>query len=508
MGGRIWVDVEDMFIYTDSGFNRPTGIQRLAFELCRAMHELQGRAGMVQFLRQDPVRASFTAIPFADLENLFERWSTPQPPVTDGAAAVDGSTPMPPQGPAAMAARRMLYRLPVRVRKPLTRFAKLQLQALGAFGDLTVNTASLLPGAARRTIRLARRMMDRPPAGDPAGLAAEAPAMPSLIAQSDECLHFSRDSRAGDILFTVGAGWFHPDYPGLVRRACADHGLRYALLVYDIIPLRRPEWCDRPLVPAFRRWFEGLLPLCHIVLSISDASAREVLAYAAERKITLPGGIRTIPIGTGFAKSSAAQTEIATRAGTTRLPAPGSYALFVSTIEARKNHTLLFRVWRHMLEQMPRDSVPTLVFAGRIGWLVADLMQQIENAEHLGGKLVVVEHPTDAELEALYRGCQFTLFPSLYEGWGLPVSESLAFGKPCIISGTTSLPEAGGALARYFDPEDVGDALRVIRATIEDPAGLAEWQARVVREFRPVQWEATAQAVMDELLTPARIAAE
>ncbi len=161
--------------------------------------------------------------------------------------------------------------------------------------------------------------------------------------------------------------------------------------------------------------------------------------------IVLRGMPRAIPIGTGFTHSLPAPT----------LPqglSPGSYALFVSTVEARKNHSLAFRAWRRLLEELPRDEVPTLVFAGRIGWMVADLMQQIENAEHLGGKLVIVQNPDDATLAALYKGARFTLFPSLYEGWGLPVSESLSFGKVCLASNAASVPEAGGDYCLYHDP--------------------------------------------------------
>ena len=62
---------------------------------------------------------------------------------------------------------------------------------------------------------------------------------------------------------------------------------------------------------------------------------------------------------------------------------------------------------------------------------------------------------TDADLKVLYEGCLFTLFPSFYEGWGLPVTESLAFGKPCIASNRSSIPEAGGKLARYIDPNNL-----------------------------------------------------
>jgi glycosyltransferase involved in cell wall biosynthesis len=157
----------------------------------------------------------------------------------------------------------------------------------------------------------------------------------------------------------------------------------------------------------------------------------------------------------------------------------------------------LFRIWRQLLSDLPRARVPTLVFAGRVGWLVADLLQQLENAAWLDGKIHLQRDPTDAELAALYRGCQFTLFPSLYEGWGLPISESLALGRPCIASNRTSLPEAGGDLARYFDPENFADAYGVVRAAIEDSADLQAWQARVAREFRHVSWEQGAAVIRD-----------
>src|ERR1700739_3281778 len=113
----------------------------------------------------------------------------------------------------------------------------------------------------------------------------------------------------------------------------------------------------------------------------------------------------------------------------------------------------MMRVWRRMLQTMPEAMVPDLVFAGKIGWLTTDLMQQLGNAAWLGGKIRFIESPPEADLASLYRHCLFSVFPSLYEGWGLPVTESLAFGRPCIIAKTTSLPEAGGSLARYIDPD-------------------------------------------------------
>jgi glycosyltransferase involved in cell wall biosynthesis len=168
----------------------------------------------------------------------------------------------------------------------------------------------------------------------------------------------------------------------------------------------------------------------------------------------------------------------------------------VSTVEGRKNHLLLFHVWRRLVDELPPERIPTLVFAGHVGWMVDDLMLQLRRCNYLDGKIALVRDPTDAELRRLYEGCQFTLYPSFYEGWGLPVSESLVFGRPCIIANATSLPEAGGDLARYFDPYCANDAYEVIRRTIADPADLAAWRERVRREFRPTPWTETAAAVL------------
>jgi glycosyltransferase involved in cell wall biosynthesis len=302
---------------------------------------------------------------------------------------------------------------------------------------------------------------------------------------------FALLSAPGDTLLVLGSPWSHPDYAGLIRAQRA-RGLRVALLVYDLIPIRRPEWCDRGLVRLFCSWYDSVFPLCDVLFAISRSTAHDVELYARSHRIELPGRVIPIPIGTGFGKGRASLGP----ARKQNLPPPGTYALIVSTIEARKNHVLLFRIWRRLLEELPPERVPTLVFAGRIGWLVDDLMRQIANTNYLNGKLVLVENPPDDELTSLYRGCLFTLFPSLYEGWGLPVTESLALGKPCFISNRTSLPEAGGSLARAFDPDNMNEAYDMIRAVIEDRVDLGLWEARVQREFRPVSWSASADAIL------------
>ena len=256
-----------------------------------------------------------------------------------------------------------------------------------------------------------------------------------------------------------------------------------------------PEWCDKNVVNAFSACFHNLAPLAEQIISVSRTTAEDVERYAAETGLALKSRIEPIPLGTGFGHTPAPLRS-------ERLPPPGSFALIVSTIEARKNHTLLFRIWRELLATMPHEQVPTLVFAGRVGWLVADLMQQLENADWLDGKIRLIEAPSDCELAALYEDCLFTLYPSLYEGWGLPVTESLAHGTPCLAANATSLPEAGGTLARYFDPDNLHDAVRAVREVLDNPAALGAWRAEIQQNFRPVSWSESAAATLRILRAP------
>ena len=461
----------------------------------------------VRFVRHAGIEKGFYSIPYGELDALYgtltsddskggERRPTekkPEPPL--GA----GEPPVLPRPLSKDPLRRIAYGMPAGLRNPLVAFYKAEREA----GRALAQVGSALGWAVRS--RMSRALDGAFGRGGTTGAAPTATLAP--LAQGTEptsmpvtgVTAFDATVEPGDILLVLGSPWFHPFYAELVGRAQRQRDLRFALLVYDIIPLRRPEWCDHNLALRFREWTTDVFPLVDSFLTISRSSATDIVRLAHECGYALRAAPQPIPIGTGFTSPTRSLAAASAMRGAARLPAAGSYALIVCTIEARKNHILLFRVWRRMLEEMPHDLVPTLVFAGRVGWLVSDLMQQLRNADFLDGKIMLVEDPTDDELEQLYAGCRFTLFPSLYEGWGLPVTESLAFGKPCVISRATSLPEAGGHLARYFDPENAGEAYDVIRYVVETPQETAAWAEQVRREFRPVSWAESARGVLRAL---------
>ena len=497
MAARLWIDVEDLFEYART-MSRPSGIQRLAFEVYATLQERHGATGLIQFVRHDPSRNSLRVVGWPEVAALFDRLTAPaQTQVQARMATLIQSGPIRPHPPRRQMVRRLVYRLPPALRVHVTDVLLTQARAFVAWAGLT-------DAVFRGVVRIPHRIRRRRAAA--AAMVTALPQPPDAVAAVPQAFDaaYADVVAPGDVLLVLGSPWSHPDYATFVQAQRERHGIRFALLVYDLIPLRRPEWCDRGLVRLFREWFTTVFPLCDAVFAISRATAADVEAYARQRGITLPGAVVPIPIGTGFGPTLA--HDPASRSE--RLPAVGEYALIVSTIEARKNHLLLFRVWRRLLEELPREQVPTLVFAGRIGWLVDDLMRQIANTDNLDGKLVIIENPSDPDLAALYQGCLFTLFPSFFEGWGLPVTESLAFGKPCLISNRTSLPEAGCGLARSFDPDNLNDAYAAIHAVVADRAGLAMWEAQVRRDFRPVPWSATVDALLAGLRHPLAEAVE
>ena len=469
----IWIDVEDIFRYFENN-TRPSGIQRLVFEILSVIRQqaaTKSDIGRIVLTRRNtgaiPETGSLLSpVSFDALNTLFSTHTDDATPThTEGRSAA--------HTPSHSLMRRLRHAiirriesLPPELARPLLNLAVNQLRAL-----------QLLRRYARTKFQRAATPRN----------AVQAPLSPTTPAAA------SADApKPGDIFLILGAAWSEPDFGERLARMRKTYGIQPVLLLYDLIPAVRPEWCAISLIRDFRHWLDTTLPQCGRLLAISHSTAETVEDYARKQRLKLLAPVQTIPIGSGFGPPR--------RIGNERpkgLPAKDSYVLFVSTLEARKNHMLAFRIWRRLVTDLPRDQVPTLVFAGRVGWLVSDLMQQLENTEWLRGKIRLLRDPSDEELAHLYDGCMFTIFPSLYEGWGLPVTESLVNGRPCIASNTTSIPEAGGPLTRYFNPEDLDEAYRVVRETIKDRPGLKKWQDEVREQFQPVPWERSADAILD-----------
>lgn len=286
--------------------------------------------------------------------------------------------------------------------------------------------------------------------------------------------------QAGDILVSLGASWNRRHFPEALGQILRKRQVKLAFLLHDIIPLSHPHFAHHPShVAHFRTWLKGMLSVSDLIFTSSHYSYKELVAYCDAAGWSVPD-TAVVPFGSGFRSRHRAAPSLATSG------AP--YVLCVSTIEIRKNHALLIEVWRRLISRHGPDNVPTLLFIGEIGWGVKGLLSELRASDNLSGKVVIRSSVTDSALHDAYRGALFTVYPSLCEGWGLPISESLACGTACLASKATSLPEVGGELAAYFDPLDVDGTYDLIEKMIFDEAAREEAKLKIRDNYQYRNW--------------------
>ena len=169
---------------------------------------------------------------------------------------------------------------------------------------------------------------------------------------------------------------------------------------------------------------------------------------------------------------------------------------FVSTIESRKNHLSAFSCWLNLIKKYGPERVPKLVCVGNKGWLNDTVYAKLQSSRLLQSHVVMLSKISDFDLQKLYLNCLFTIYPSSYEGWGLPVTESLCFGKVPVISNSSSLPEAGGKFAVYFDLGSENMMLAALERMIYDDAFRRKQEEEIRTKFKPRTWGGIAEQML------------
>lgn len=270
------------------------------------------------------------------------------------------------------------------------------------------------------------------------------------------------------------------------RRAATS--VQVCLIVYDVIPIVQPQFATMAFEPFIMR----ILDLADHVLVISNVTRHDLEYFAALKQRVLPETTK-LPLGSALVDIDA--TKPSALAGPLGVDS-GDFVLYVSTLTLRKNHHLLFDVWEELIREHGPDGAPKLVIAGQRGPLSTESQSRLDKTPGFEGVVLHVEEATDAEIAWLYRNCRFTVYPSLYEGWGLPVSESHDFGRVCLASNRTSLPEAAEGLAELLDPIDRRAWQERIWAVWNDDEARHEHETTIMRQHRRVTGRDTTDILL------------
>lgn len=299
-------------------------------------------------------------------------------------------------------------------------------------------------------------------------------------------------------LINLGTSWWLQNYFLHVRQAKERFGVRYVPFVHDMIPIMTPEHCVRELTQDFISWALGVFSHADHFLSNSESSKRDLLTVAERLGHTVdPDDIHVVRLDADFRKAAPALPirDTLSRYGLTE----GGYVLFVSTIESRKNHLNAFRAWLALIARHGARKVPKLVCVGNRGWLNDEVFAKLDASAELRARVLMTSGVSDPDLANLYRACAFTLYPSTYEGWGLPVTESLSWGKAVLLSDASSLPEAGGDLGVYFKVGDQDAFVAQLERLMFDIEWRTALEARIAREFKPRPWRSLGVEIAETL---------
>lgn len=341
-------------------------------------------------------------------------------------------------------------------------------------------------GIARYTANLARELHRLAPSsmvfiGDPPPgilppeadvLSLDLPMDNGLAGQ--KLLSLAARSAGADLLFCP---YFMPParFPGAV-----------VMTVADTIPLINPEWFASPeLGRFFREELPGFVRAADGVIAVSRATAADVvdlLGAGAGRVRTIYDGVDPV-----FTSGRACGSGFAFTGGR-------PYLLTVATLEPRKNIARVIAAY-DILRKSGRAGEPLLVLAGGRGWKYGDVFEAAGKSP-FSADIIFTGFVEDRTLAALYSDAAAFVYPSLYEGFGLPVVEAFASGAPVVTAANSSLPEVAGDAALYADPLDPSSIAGELEKILTDPALASGMRERGFKRAAGFSWERAARETL------------
>jgi len=294
--------------------------------------------------------------------------------------------------------------------------------------------------------------------------------------------------------------WWTIGLPLYIRQSSLDlfHGTNYnvplwegcptVLTIHDLSLFLYPETHEKHRVSVGLRRIPTMGCAATKIITPSQAVRREVVEHlnvSPEKVIAIPEAARR-----EFRPMPAEETRDARK----RFGIEDDFLLYVGTLEPRKNLMLLVRAFEEVL--CTTNLRPQLVIVGKKGWLVDELFAYVERAE-LGDRLLFTNYVTDEELRALYSSCRMCIYPSLYEGFGLPPLEAMACGAPVITTRIPSIMETVGDAARLVEPTDVDALARNIIDLLADAEARATLSAAGLARAAQFSWEKTARMTLE-----------
>ncbi|MEL0649163.1 glycosyltransferase [Pseudoalteromonas agarivorans] len=302
----------------------------------------------------------------------------------------------------------------------------------------------------------------------------------------------------GSQLIVAGSAWMQNSlYAQGIVKLVSRLELYLTPIIYDLVPFVAPYWFDDGYAPVFKKNYFDVIGSADHILTISQNTKKDIEKYS-EGNTNVTSSVHIFRVGDEINKKEVSTEKEALDLSESSLKVIDGkeFILCVGAIHSRKNPSLLYNAWK-ILAQKKNLKCPHLVIVGGVAWNGQDVAKAMKEDVEVNKYIHILSDITDIELDWLYSNCMFTVYPSLYEGWGLPVAESLLYGKHCLTSDNSSTVEIAPSLVTHISPLDPVSWATQIQFFTSSKAARDDKEKAIREEYKPYLWKDSAQEILD-----------
>lgn len=262
------------------------------------------------------------------------------------------------------------------------------------------------------------------------------------------------------------------------------------VIIYDLSYIKYSQYADTKNFAFLTKFVPLSIKESDHIITISESSKKEIMSYykVPEEKTS----IINPAIDKNFFKISSPKEINKIKQ---KYKINKNYFLFTSTLEPRKNIIGIVKSYLSLPQEIKKNY--DLVLTGGQGWKDEELLQEIKKAQDAGDKIIQTGYVLEEDLPPLYSGATLFLYPSFYEGFGIPILEAMACGVPVIASRKYSMPEVGGDAALYVnDPKDIDEIKSNILKIINNEDIKKEMVKKGFEQIKKFSWEESARKLV------------
>jgi glycosyltransferase involved in cell wall biosynthesis len=256
--------------------------------------------------------------------------------------------------------------------------------------------------------------------------------------------------------------------------------------VYDLVPFIYPKLHPNQTLWSYRLFFKKILNKSDMIITISQNSKKDLMRLFKinENKIK----VIQLAVSEEFRILDDEQKKSAKQNNPL-----GKFILFVGTLEPRKNIPGLLRAFYQLKK---KGFEHKLVIVGKKGWKYEDIFRTIKKL-NLKKEVIFLGYVPQEEIINLYNAADLFVFPSLYEGFGLPPLEAMACGCPVVVSNTSSMPEVCGNAALYVNPYNVPEIAQAMERVLTDTKLKKDMIKKGLKQAKKFSWEKNARETLE-----------